>query len=151
MNRAELLFLFCSLVVFVGWLARDARKQRDELRQTLSRGFAELAAGLTRARPAKRRTAVVMLTGHASKDESGYDTGYKVDLLPGERITVQLFPKFGLHEGATLFLEEPGFYIEEALVGQMKVAEWTRCVEALPAIKVGVVVTVTLVRVEAEP
>lgn len=147
--------MFSALLLFVAWLARDARKHQAATRHAID----EVCYAVNRLVPKPnrtRRTAVVLLNGARAPSSDGEDAareceGQKVELLPGESVTLQLFPQWSLLPGGTITIDAPGFYLQAVTVGQRHVGTWTRGVFSLPEIRLGTVVTVGVFRVEDAP
>ena len=150
-----LLWLSLVLVAFFGWRTEKillrAITNQSSLLEELSGSIAALPKHFRQV-PTKR-TAVVVLSARRSPSPDGKDLGRElegtmVELLPGGNLTVQIMPQFDLEAGGTLSIDAPGFYMRTASVGQRVVGNWTRSIFDLPEMKLGVVVTVAVYRVE---
>lgn len=148
--------VFVAIVVAERKVATARREVHGELRAA----FGELVSALNRLEATQharrtRRTAVVRLEGahvvHDDEHASRENQGFKVELLPGESLTVQLIPQRNLEPGSVVMVDAPGFYMRSVQVGTLLVGEWTRAVHGLPAMRLGVCVTATIFRVGDEP
>lgn len=148
--------VFVAIVVAERKVATARREVHGELRAA----FGELVSAVGRLEhklePRRtRRTAVVRLDGmHVVHDDehAGWECqGQKLELLPGESLTVQLIPQRNLQAGSIVSVDAPGFYMQSVQVGTLLVGKWTRAVHGLPPMRHGVCVTATIFRVGDEP